>query len=409
MSAFAENTNIFSYAFEIMKSVDVNQYPWLCMKVMVLGCGKIGTVMAREFHRRVPTSQITMADIDEGRARNATAAIPGAGWAVIDTSDKGALLEKIEGSDLTLGALPGDYGYVAIKAAIEAGVNMVDVSFTVEDPTKLDAEAKERGVTVIPDCGVAPGLSNILVGYGASRLDRVNSAQIMVGGIPETPVPPLGYTVTWSAEGLIDEYVRSAHIVKDGKIVEVPALSGLEEVKFPGVGTLEAFYTDGLRTLTKSMPGVIDMWEKTLRYPGHVEKVRLLKDLGFFSEEPVTVQGVKVSPRLATARMLERSLWMPDVGDLLAMQIIVSGESGRKQRGYMFRVLDSYDHEGKVSAMARTTGYTAAIVASKLATGRINQVGVVPPEKLGMDQSFTKELVSELKKMNIMIEEEKAG
>ena len=379
------------------------------MNVIVLGCGKIGAVMAREFHRRLPASKLTMADIDEDRARKAAAAIPGAGWATIDTSDNSALVKKIRGHDLALGALPGDYGYAAIRAAVEAGVHMVDVSFTAEDPTKLDADARERGVTVIPDCGVAPGLSNMLVGYGASRLEKVDSAHVMVGGIPETPVPPLGYTVTWSAEGLIDEYVRGARIVKGGQIVEVPALSGLEEIDFPGVGTLEAFYTDGLRTLAESLPDVADMWEKTLRYPGHVEKVRLLRDLGFFSDEPVTVQGVQVSPRLATARLLERSLWMPEVGDLLAMQITVKGESGGEKRGYVFRVLDRFDHEGKVSAMARTTGYTAATVASMLATKRIKQVGVVPPEKLGMDQGFTKDLLSELRKRNIVIQESRTS
>lgn len=375
------------------------------MKVIVLGCGKIGSVMGREFVRCVPGAEATMADADVARAKEAAGSVPGARWTTIDTMDHGALLEEIGGNDLALGALPGDYGYAAMRTAVEAGVHMVDVSFTPENPTKLDDEAKERGITVIPDCGVAPGLSNMLVGYGSSRLDKVDSAHVMVGGIPETPVPPLGYTVTWSAEGLVDEYVRDARIVKGGEIAEVPALSGLEKIDFPGVGTLEAFYTDGLRTLADSLPDIADMWEKTLRYPGHVEKVRLLRDLGFFSDEPVTVQGAQVSPRLATARLLERSLWMPKVGDLLAMQITVKGESGGEKREYVFRVLDRYDHEEKVSAMARTTGYTAAIVASKLATNKIKQVGVVPPERLGMDHGFTKDLLSELRKRNIVIQE----
>jgi len=375
------------------------------MKVIVLGCGKIGSVMGGEFARCVPGAEVTMADIDEARARDAASHITGAGWTTIDTSDHGSLYDEVGGHDLALGALPGDYGYAALKAAVEAGVDMVDVSFTPEDPTRLDEAAKEKGVTVVPDCGVAPGLSNILVGYGASRLDTVEKAHVMVGGIPEEPVPPLGYTVTWSAEGLVDEYVRDVRIVEGGETVVVPALSGLEEMTFPGVGVLEAFYTDGLRTLADSLPGVDEMWEKTLRYPGHVEKVRLLRDLGFFSDEPVKVKGRPVSPRLATARLLERSLWMPEVGDLLAMQITVQGTAAGKQHGYVFRVLDRYDHEGGVSAMARTTGYTAAIVAGMLAKGEIGGDGVVPPERLGMDQEFTKRLLSELKKRGIAIEE----
>jgi len=375
------------------------------MKVIVLGCGKIGSVMGGEFARCVPGAEVTMADIDEARARDAAAGIPGAGWATIDTSNQGGLRDEIGGHDLALGALPGDYGYAALKAAVEVGVDMLDVSFTPEDPMQLDGAAKENGVTVVPDCGVAPGLSNVLVGYGASRLDAVEKAHVMVGGIPEKPVPPLGYTVTWSAEGLVDEYVRDVHIIEGGETVVVPALSGLEEVEFPGVGTLEAFYTDGLRTLAESLPDVDEMWEKTLRYPGHVEKVRLLRDLGFFSDEPVKVRGRPVSPRLATARLLERSLWMPEVGDLLAMQITVQGKAAGERRGYVFRVLDRYDHEGGVSAMARTTGYTAAIVAGMLAEGEIGETGVVPPERLGMNQAFTRSLLSELRKRGVRVEE----
>jgi len=375
------------------------------MKVIVLGCGKIGSVMGGEFKRCVPGAEVTMADIDEARARDAAAGIPGADWTTIDTSDHESLRKKIGGHDLALGALPGDYGYAALKAAVEAGVDMLDVSFTPEDPRRLDGAAKEKGVTVVPDCGVAPGLSNILVGYGASRLDTVEKAHVMVGGIPEEPVPPLGYTITWSAEGLVDEYVRDVRIIEGGETVVVPALSGLEEIEFSGVGTLEAFYTDGLRTLADSLPDVEEMWEKTLRYPGHVEKVRLLRDLGFFSDEPVKVRGQSVSPRLATARLLERSLWMPEVGDLLAMQITIQGKAAGEQSGYVFRVLDRYDHEGGVSAMARTTGYTAAIVAGMLAEGEIGEKGVVPPERLGMDQGFTQKLLSELKKRDIVIED----
>ena len=297
------------------------------MKVIVLGCGKIGSVMAKDFARTVEGSRVTAADISEGRAQRSASEIKGADWTTIDTTDHPALVEILRGFDLALGALPGDYGYKTLEASVEAGVDIVDVSFTPEDPLQLDGAAKKAGVTMIPDCGVAPGLSNILVGHSASRLDKVRAAHIMVGGIPETPIPPLGYTITWSAEGLIDEYVRDVRIIEDGRTVEVPALSGLEEIEFPGVGTLEAFYTDGLRSLAQSLPNVESMWEKTLRYPGHVEKVSLLRELGFFGEEPVTVGGEPVSPRLVTARLLERSLWKPEVGDLLAMNIEVRGEA----------------------------------------------------------------------------------
>lgn len=375
------------------------------MKVIVLGSGKIGSIMAREFAASVEGSMITMADIDEGRARSASSAIPGSDWVTIDTTDYEDLVGKIRGYDMVLGALPGDYGYMSIKASIEAGANMVDISYTVEDPLGLDAMAKEKGVTVIPDCGVAPGLSNILVGYAASRLDTVKTAHFMVGGIPEKPVPPLGYTITWSADGLVDEYVRDVSIIKDGEKVTVPALSGLEEIEFPGVGTLESFYTDGLRTLADSIEGVESMWEKTLRYPGHVEKVKLLRDLGFFDDKPVKTLVGEVSPKYVTARLFERTLWMPEVGDLLAMRIEVSGKLGGEEKSYVYRLVDYFDHETGVSAMARTTGYTAAIVAAMMAKGKIAGKGVLTPESLARSKEFTEGVIAELGKRGVKIEE----
>ena len=375
------------------------------MKVIVLGSGKIGSIMAREFASSVDGAKITMADIDEGRAKSAASAIPGANWVIIDTTDYKDLVGKIRGYDMVLGALPGDYGFMSIKAAIEAGANMVDISYTVEDPLELDAAAKEKGVTVVPDCGVAPGLSNILVGYAASRLDTVKTAHFMVGGIPEKPVPPLGYTITWSADGLVDEYVRDVSIIKGGKKVTVPALSGLEEIEFPGVGTLESFYTDGLRTLANSIEGVESMWEKTLRYPGHVEKVRLLRDLGFFDDKPVKTLVGEVSPKYVTARLCERTLWMPEVGDLLAMRIEVSGKSGGKEKTHVYRLVDYFNHDTGISAMARTTGYTAAIVAAMMAKGKITEKGVLTPESLAKNPDFTKGVIAELGKRGVKVEE----
>jgi saccharopine dehydrogenase-like NADP-dependent oxidoreductase len=372
---------------------------------MVLGSGKIGSVMAKEFSKIIPNSDITFGDISYERSQAAAKTIAGADWAVFNTADYSALLDNIKDYDLVLGALPGEYGFKAIKAVIETGVNMVDVSFTPEDPLKLDAAAKQAEVTVIPDCGVAPGLSNILVGYSASRLEKVREAHIMVGGIPDVQIPPLGYTITWSAEGLIDEYVRDVNIIEEGKSVIVPALSGLELIDFPGVGKLEAFYTDGLRSLTQTLPNVENMWEKTLRYPGHVEKIKLLRDLGFFDDEVLKVQATEIPPRIVTARLLEKSLWKPDVSDLLAMNIEVTGISRGDEKRYKYQILDHYDQSERVTAMARTTAYTAAIVASMLVKGKISKKGVIPPERLGMDQDFTKLLLEELKKRNIIIKE----
>lgn len=374
------------------------------MKVIVLGCGNIGSVIARDLAENLEGADVVVADRDRTRARETASRITGARWAAVDGADLSKLVDAINKFDLVVGALPGDYGYQSIRASIMAGVDMVDISFTPENPLELDSAAKEAGVTVVPDCGVAPGLSNMLVGYSAARLDKVRGAHIMVGGIPEYPVPPLGYTVTWSAEGLIDEYVRDVSIVEGGRIVRVPALSGLEEIEFPGVGRLEAFYTDGLRMLIDTFQGVESMWEKTLRYPGHVEKIKLLKALGFLDEEDVKVGDNLISPRVSTARILERSLKKPEVGDLLAMKVEVEGESRGETKKFSCSLLDRFDGARGVTAMARTTGYTAAGIARMLARGMIKTKGVIPPEKVGMDASIFGGLISDLRERGIRVE-----
>ena len=376
------------------------------MRAIVLGAGKIGSVIAQDFSGK--GIELTVGDIDINRARDAADEVGGKSIS-FDTADYDQMVEILGDFDLVLGALPGDYGLPALRACVETGKDVVDVSFTPEYPLELDKDAREAGITMIPDCGVAPGLSNLLVGYGASRLDSIHEAKIMVGGIPEKQVPPLGYTVTWSAEGLIDEYIRDVSIVKDGGLIQVPALSGLESIEFPGVGTLEAFYTDGLRSLVESFPEAENLYEKTLRYPGHVEKVKLLRELGFFSEDPVMVRNSEVKPKMVSARVLERSLTMPDVGDLLAMRVEVSGMKDEERLGFSYRVLEYYDHEKDVSAMARTTAYTASIVAGLLVRGDIQDKGVVPMEKLGANHNLVDNIVSELGKRGVEVEEDIHG
>jgi saccharopine dehydrogenase-like NADP-dependent oxidoreductase len=377
-----------------------------CLRAIVLGAGKIGSVIAQDFSGK--GIELTVGDIDVNRARDAVDEVGGKSIS-FDTADYDQMVEILGDFDLVLGALPGDYGLPALRACVETGKDVVDVSFTPEYPLELDNDAREAGITMIPDCGIAPGLSNLLVGYGASRLDSIHEAKIMVGGIPEKQVPPLVYTVTWSAEGLIDEYIRDVSIVKEGELIQVPALSGLESIEFPGVGTLEAFYTDGLRSLVESFPEAENLYEKTLRYPGHVEKVKLLRELGFFSEEPVMVRNSEVKPKLVSARVLERSLTMPDVGDLLAMCVEVSGMKDEERLGFSYRVLEYYDHEKDVSAMARTTAYTASIVAGLLVRGYIQDRGVVPMEKLGANHNLVDNIVSELGKRGVEVEEEING
>jgi saccharopine dehydrogenase-like NADP-dependent oxidoreductase len=348
--------------------------------------------------------EIVVADKTKERAEIVASNIRRGTAVSLDVTDYPALVEFLKEFELVIGAVPGDYGYQCIKAAIEAGVNMVDVSFIPENPLELDDAAKKAEVTIIPDCGFAPGLSNMLVGYSVTKLERIQEVHIFDGGIPEYPVPPLGYTITWSAEGLIDEYTRDARIIKGGRVVYVPALSGLEVIDFPGIGRLEAFYVDGLRTLLNTVPSVDNMWEKVLRYPGHVRKIKLLKILGFFDKEPISVTDISISPRLITARVLERSLKRPEVGDMVIMTVKVTGERDGELVRLEYYMLDRYDRTKQVSAMARTTGYTASIVAKKLAQGIIKKKGIVPPERLGMDSALFKSILLELREKGIKID-----
>jgi lysine 6-dehydrogenase len=218
-------------------------------------------------------------------------------------------------------------------------------------------------------------------------------------------VPPLGYVITWSVHDLIDMYSRKVTIVKEGKAVEVEPTSGLEEINFPGVGKLEAFYTDGLRTMLYTMKDVRDMWEKTLRYPGHVDKIRLLKTLGFFDDKPLHVEDVKISPRQVTAALFERKLKRRGVPDIVVMRIEVTGSGNGKHVAYAYHVLDRYDALHDVTAMARTTAYTASVTAQLLAKKTIRERGVIPPEKLGMNEEFYEGYVQMMEKRNVTIRE----
>lgn len=376
------------------------------MKLLVLGCGNIGSVIAKDLAETTTSTEITLADKRAFRVKIVGAALSkeGISQIQIDVADYCTLVRIMKRFDLVVGALPGGVGYRAARACIDAGVNMVDVSFMPQNPLELNGDAVKAGVIIIPDCGVAPGLSNMLAGHSVSKLDQIESVHIMVGGLPQEPVPPLNYAITWSVDDLIDEYTRKATIVDDGRIVEVEALSGLEIIEFPHVGKLEAFYTDGLRTLVHTMKGAKSMWEKTVRYPGHVEKIRLLKDLGFFEEESVEVEKVHVSPRKVTVELFRKKLLRPEIKDLLAMKVETIGIRENSKCVNAFYLLDRYDEKHGVTAMARTTAYTASIVAQLLIQRIVKGRGVIPPESVAAEERVFNRILAELRKRRIRIE-----
>ncbi len=373
------------------------------MKILTIGCGYIGSVLARHLSERIPHAEIVISDEKREAVERVASSIGRENVKPLQLNirDYDRLVKTAENFDILVGLAPGKLGYKTVEAAIEAGIDMVDLSYMPEDPMTLNGKALRAGVTVIPDCGVAPGLSNILVGRAVSMLDEVKNVAIFVGGIPQNRTPPLDYKVTWCVEDLIEEYVRKAKIVRNGKTVEVEALDGLEEVEFPGVGKLEAFYTDGVRTLHHSIRRVENMWEKTLRYPGHAEKIRLLRDLGFFDEEPID----GIPPRSLTIKVFERKLSLPEIKDLVAMRVEVDGIKNGRETRYSYILVDYYDEEKKVTAMGRTTAYTASAVIQLLAKKEIVEVGVVPPERLGMSEKYFEKIIRELERDGIRIEQ----
>jgi saccharopine dehydrogenase-like NADP-dependent oxidoreductase len=381
------------------------------MRVLVVGCGNIGSVAAKDLAINLTSADVVVADKDEDRARRVAENIGTANVSYIqlDAADYQRLSATIKDFAIILGFLPAGLGYRLATACVKARRNMVDVSYMAENPLRLSEEAARADITIVPDCGLAPGISNLIVGHAVAALDNVRAVHILVGGLPEKPLPPLGYTITWSTESLIDEYTRKAGIIHNGLKVEVEALTGLEKIVFPSLGRLEAFYTDGLRTLLHTIKGVDEMWEKTLRYPGHAEKIKTLRTLGFFDQAQVDVGNVSVSPRTITARLFEQKLHKRGIKDVVALRVEVSGFKNGRQLTHTYNLLDFYDQTQKITAMARTTAYPASIIAQLIFKKTLRNKGVVPLETIGKNDALFKVLISELQRRHIKITEEKTA
>ncbi len=377
------------------------------MKIIVLGCGNIGSVVGKDLAESLPSIEIVMADISKDRAEKIVSRINrnNVSWIQIDASSYRKLRSTLKKFDVAVGALPGSMGFQSCKASIAAGVDMIDFSYMPEDALALNRQALKANVCVIPDCGMSPGLSNILVGHALNNLDRIKSIHIFTGGLPEKPVPPLGYVITWSIHDLIDMYSRRVNLVRESKIKQVEAMNGLEKRMIPKVGRLEAFYTDGLRTLLHTVADAEEMWEKTLRYPGHIAKIKLLRECGFFDEKPITIGNTTVSPRELTARLLEKKLMMPKIRDVAIVSVEIIGVKDGREMEYIYRMLDRYDEKHRVTAMARTTAYTASVVTKLIVSKVIKEKGVIPPEKLGSNNLLYEKFWNEMKKRGIKVEE----
>jgi lysine 6-dehydrogenase len=345
------------------------------MKILVLGGGAQGRVIARDLARSLRDAQITVADLTQPTLP----ALPNLDWIEADLSDRPTIARLLHGYDFGVGALPSRLGFGAMHAAIEAKRNLVDVSFSAESPLELDAVARAAGITIVPDCGLAPGLSHLLVGYHATRHGTPEEALIMVGGVAEDAKRPYGYVVTWSLDDLLEEYVRPARIVRGGETIEVPAFSGLERVQIEGVGEMEAFYSDGLRTLIETLPGVREMGEKTLRWPGHAEAVMPLVESGDLLDE------------------FRRHCFANPPRDLVVLEVRLRWGDTRRT----VSMVDRYDASTGMTAMSRTTAFTTSVVAQLAARGGLPEKGVQPLERVARDDKAYRFILAEMESRGV--------
>ncbi len=352
---------------------------FMMAKIVVLGTGLVGSAMAMDLALK---HHVTALDIDAAyfeRLRE-----KGIATRQLDLGVTGAISAQVSGFDLAIGALPGHMGFRSLEELIAAGINVVDISFMPEDYLKLDDLAIRHGVTAVVDCGIAPGLGNLILGHHDGQME-VDSFRCYVGGLPMQREWPFEYKAVFSPIDVIEEYTRPARYVEHRRVITREALSDLELIDFQDTGILEAWNSDGLRSLITTMD-IPNMIEKTLRYPGTTEYIRVLRETGFFSYDEVDIAGQKIRPVDLTAKLLFPK-WKLREGerDLTIMKIIISGKEDTVGVEYTYDLYDEYDPETGVHSMARTTGYTCTAVADLILSGKFNRKGVCPPEFVGRE------------------------
>ena len=365
-------------------------------KIGIVGAGMVGSVIAQDLAAK---HDVTSADLSAPALERL--AQKGIKTQKLDSRDAAALKAFVAPFDLVVTAVPGFMGFATLKSVIEAGKDVADISFFPEDALALDALAKQKGVRVITDVGVAPGMDNVILGHHDRHM-KVTRFECLVGGLPQKPEPPFLYKAPFSPIDVIEEYTRPARLQRGGKVVTLPALTEREIIKFEKPGELEAFNTDGLRSLLFTMGHIPDMAEKTLRYPGHIALIESLKQAGFFSETPVEVKGVKTVPLDVTARLLiDQWKLKPGEPELTLMRVTVEGEEQGKRLRHVWDMYDEYDPKTGFSSMARTTGFTCAAAANLLLDGTFKDKGVHPPEHVGAVEACYTGMLAYLKQRGV--------
>lgn len=378
------------------------------MKIVVLGTGMIGTVIVHELSKThsVAIEEIVAVDgfeeslarclegVESGKVTGQVAAI----------ADHDTLVTILSDADIAIGCLPHSLSLSAIKAAIEAKCHLVDlVGSKYLEKKELHEQAVAAGVIIVPGCGVAPGIVNFLAARGIELLDEADEAIMMCGGIPRHPLPPLWYQIVFRLESVMGLYTRNPLAIENGELVELSPFSGLETLNFPEpVGECEAIYSDP-HSVAHTLKGKVKrIYEKTIRYKGHFEKMGVLHELGFLDDEPIKVNNQMVSPKEFTMGLLEPQLKGKSDEDITVVRVTVKGKKDNKDVTLEWEMIDLYDKNRDITSMAKTTAFPAVVMSEFIAQGKVNQLGIVTPEEIVIGDLFD-EFITELNKKGIHI------
>jgi len=376
------------------------------MKILVLGAGRMGHGAVFDLaHNSSEVEAVTVADADFAKAQAVAKNVKSTKVSAIelDVSDYEKCISAMRGNDAAISCVNYWYNLELSKAAIETETNFCDLggnNYVVDEQLALDAEAKKANINIIPDCGLAPGMVSILAMHGANRFDETEEIHIRVGGLPQNPKPPLNYQLVFSVEGLINEYIESARVIRNGEIKEVESMTELESLEFENFPVLEAFQTSGgTSTLPETFLGKIkELDYKTIRYAGHCEKFKTMIDLGLCSSEEIVADYVKVKPRKVLGELLQNHL-PADEPDYVLIRLEFVGTKGSERKSLRYDIVDKFDETTNLSAMMRTTAFPASIIAQMMARGNVKMRGATPQEKAIDAEKF----VAELEKRNIRI------
>lgn len=368
------------------------------MKIAVLGAGMVGRAIALDLAIEY---SVTSFDVNEENLQQLKERSASVSTVKADLKNYDHYAAWLTAFDLVITAVPGFMGFDCLKAVINCGKNIADISFFPEDALQLDSLAKQKGVTVITDIGVAPGMSNLVLGRHNEEM-IIKNFECYVGGLPADPQPPFYYKAPFSPIDVIEEYMRPARLKEKGEIVTRPALTEREILSIDGVGNLEAFNTDGLRSLLFTMKHIPDMKEKTLRYPKHIDLIIALKQAGFFDEQEIVINEASISPLQFCSKLLIQNWKLgAEEEELTVMKVIIEGAENGKAKRIEYNLLDRYDFSTKTSSMARTTGYTCTAAVNLIITGLFKEKGVFPPELVGKHKECFDFVFSYLEKRGI--------